>query len=313
MIKLTEQIEFNALYDICLSGITGNNTLLNKLNVAKDQINTLDDEYRNKAINGKLYELRSLKCSSTKKCNRLKIINALRMSKNKGFKRKTTTYNPIVFQGIRRLEFIKLYETYFVNKEKVNARAIYDRILASAKQKCPYCGGIGNPRNLDHYLPKAHFPTFSILPINLVPCCRDCNMDAKADAIIHAYEKQLLHPYMDAQHFFYEQWIHINFMSSILDKNTQFFYEVNPPDYWSDADKDRVLNHFEVCDLAVRFSKDAVDTFINITEQIKELRVKGANNDMIVDCILEPYLRNTNRSINHWEKVLVKGLKETFF
>ncbi len=39
---------------------------------------------------------------------------------------------------------------------------------------CPHCG-LDTPSTLDHYLPKATFPEFSILPINLMPMCHKCN------------------------------------------------------------------------------------------------------------------------------------------
>lgn len=313
MIKLTEIIKFKTLYEVCLSGITGNRELSTRLINAKNKVDILDVEYRSKAIDGKLYELVPLKCSNVKRCERLKKINIIRVLKNKKFKRKTTKYNPIVFEDIRRLEFIKLYEQYFVSKDKSDARAIYDQILASAKQKCPYCCGIGNPRNLDHYLPKAHFPKYSILPVNLVPSCRDCNMDAKADNIIASYENQLLHPYLDKPHFFNEQWIHVEFKSSVLDENTSFFYVAKAPDNWDDIDKERVKNHFKSCDLGVRFSKDAVDSFIHINAQIHGLRTVGLDDNKIVKTLLAPILNNSQRSINHWEKVLVKGIIDTYF
>lgn len=312
MIKLTETIKFDDLFDVCLSGITGNNDLFSRLTSAKNKINVLDDTYRLKATNGNLYEFLPLKCSNSRKCQRLANINTLRVLKDKKFKRKTTKYNPLVFENISRLEFIKLYEQYFVSKDKPDARAIYDQILASAKQKCPYCCGVGNPRNLDHYLPKAHFPKYSILPVNLVPSCRDCNMDAKADKIISSYEHQLLHPYLDKPHFFNDQWINIEFDSKVLDINTTFFYVVKTPESWNDLDKERVKNHFKTCNLGVRFSKDAIDLFITINQQIQDFRASGLDNH-IVNCLLEPYLKNSNRSTNHWEKVLVKGIIQTFF
>jgi hypothetical protein len=82
---------------------------------------------------------------------------------------------------------------YFVPEEKP-ARTIYDSLLNSAKEKCPFCGGIGTPRNLDHFLPKAHFPQFSVLPRNLIPACRDCNMDGKGHAFATNAEDQIILP-----------------------------------------------------------------------------------------------------------------------
>lgn len=40
--------------------------------------------------------------------------------------------------------------------------------------ECPYCGHPFSPDTLDHFVPKDHWPEFSILPNNLVPQCRGC-------------------------------------------------------------------------------------------------------------------------------------------
>lgn len=42
------------------------------------------------------------------------------------------------------------------------------------KSPCPYCG-IDGTREFDHYLPKAEFPEFSALDLNLIACCGECN------------------------------------------------------------------------------------------------------------------------------------------
>ena len=42
------------------------------------------------------------------------------------------------------------------------------------KGTCQYCG-IGKPQSFDHYLPISEYPEFSVLAINLIPCCTDCN------------------------------------------------------------------------------------------------------------------------------------------
>lgn len=67
-------------------------------------------------------------------------------------------------------KLIKLYSKLYNNKV---AKLYYDAIC-STSNKCPFCE-FGQVATLDHYLPKLKFPIFSILPYNLVPCCRDCN------------------------------------------------------------------------------------------------------------------------------------------
>lgn len=63
--------------------------------------------------------------------------------------------------------------------------------------RCPFCG-ISETSTLDHYLPKEHYPEFSIFAKNLVPCCAACN-PLKLDRILsHGTDVRLfLHPYFD--------------------------------------------------------------------------------------------------------------------
>lgn len=62
---------------------------------------------------------------------------------------------------------------------------------------CPMCGSSGG-RSLDHALPRAAFPEFSIVRENLVPACTICNSDEKGSEFrgLVAPER-LIHPYYD--------------------------------------------------------------------------------------------------------------------
>ena len=63
--------------------------------------------------------------------------------------------------------------------------------------RCPFCG-ISESATLHHYLPKEHYPEFSIFPKNLVPSCAVCNT-RKRDRILDAGTnvRIFLHPYFD--------------------------------------------------------------------------------------------------------------------
>lgn len=85
-----------------------------------------------------------------------------------------------------------VYEYRFVHKR---CGGVYDKILANANNICPFCGE-GRPMNLDHFLPKVEYPFLVVTPENLVPSCRDCNMD-KNDMKPTCNEEVPLHPYYD--------------------------------------------------------------------------------------------------------------------
>jgi len=73
--------------------------------------------------------------------------------------------------------------------------ALRERLLASAGY-CPYCG-FGEPRDLDHYLPRSRYGELAIYPRNLIPSCNPCNTakrtvvpgqaDGEAPGFIHPY------------------------------------------------------------------------------------------------------------------------------
>jgi hypothetical protein len=80
------------------------------------------------------------------------------------------------------------------NKQSRSPRdRIYARIRALAFE-CPYCT-LPPVKTLDHYLPKALFPEFAILVLNLVPSCSACNRPR--DYRNTARERALIHPYFD--------------------------------------------------------------------------------------------------------------------
>lgn len=91
-------------------------------------------------------------------------------------------------------ELSKLYTQTFA-REGGPTRDLYELLRKAPGNICPLC----NQRvvgTLDHYLPKARHPAFSVTPLNLVPACKDCNIDSKQKRPASA-EEQTLHPYFD--------------------------------------------------------------------------------------------------------------------
>src|SRR6266446_4463738 len=55
-----------------------------------------------------------------------------------------------------------------------------------------------------HHLPKSRYPDLSVSPINLVPCCMDCNTNKRA-IFPTSGQEETLHPYYD--NFEGEKWL----------------------------------------------------------------------------------------------------------
>lgn len=217
--------------------------------------------------------------------------------------------DPKVIGTIHKSELINLYEYYFRN-EKKEARKIYDAILNSAKEKCPFCGGIGTAKNLDHYLPKAHFPQFSVLPQNLVPSCRDCNMDGKSDTFATTVSASVIQPYLDKDHFFSDQWVFADYILPNESVPAHFKYYVEAPEKWIQSDKDRVQQHFDDFELATKYSVKAGELLDTTLAQLMAMRSEGCSNEQIINYIVNPAIKSAP-FFNHWQRGMFQALHKS--
>lgn len=264
-----------------INGITGNNKLKDRVLVATPELFQAGNNYLSAGSSGDLYAIAPIDTAAD--CD------------------------PVVIGKLHKSELIKLYEYYFRNNEKA-ARKIYDKILNAAHEKCPFCGGIGTPRNLDHFLPKAHFPQFATLPQNLVPSCRDCNMDGKSQGFARVAEKQLIQPYIDHERFFVNQWIFAKYRTISDSMPGVLCYYVQPPAEWDQVHKDRVRQHFTDFELARRYSVKAAELLGTTEKQIAAMRQRGVSSTIICTDLLTPGIENAP-FINHWQKGMFQALK----
>jgi hypothetical protein len=175
-------------------------------------------------------------------------------------------------------------------------------ILVSADDNCPFCGGIGHPKNLDHYLPKANFPQYSILPANLIPCCRDCNTEKK-NAVAQTLGGQSLHPYLDKSKYFTEQWVCAS-VSHSDPVSLRFF--AKPPGQWSLQEQQRVNSHFREYGLAGRFGIEAGRELATLTHLRKKILSKMSTQSFqnyLTDVASDNALR-----LNDWKRVMYQTL-----
>ncbi len=276
MMRMNEpNITYAQSLQACKDGIERNDSLLEKLNEGDAALHTNAENYRMHAMDATLYTV-------------------VRVQGD----------NPAVVINLTKNDLKKLYETYF--RDKQPGRNFYDALLASADEKCPFCGGIGRPRNLDHFMPKAHFPQFSVLPLNLIPSCRDCNMDGKGQAFAETAEKQILHPFLDAPHFFEEQWLFARYITENGDEPNTILYYVEPPDFWSDTDKARVRQHFVDFDIAKRFATVASSALTEVEAQ-REAFLLVDTMASFKQTILQPVI-NTAPFVNYWKRVMYLAL-----
>ena len=210
----------------------------------------------------------------------------------------------IVCGDITKKELKSLYTNQLVGLNK-KGRKVYDYLFNIAPyNKCPFCG-FSTVETLDHYLPKAKFPFFSVLPENLVPSCNKCNK-GKSSGIATVINKQTLHPYYDDVN--QEQWLFAR-----LKEDDFIFIEfyLDIPTTYSSIMQERIQSHFVDYHLSNRFSIEAAsrlatlrEVFIENAPQVNPLDYIRAQLKVDVDNEFKLHK-------NSWETAMYQALHES--
>jgi len=165
-------------------------------------------------------------------------------------------------------ELVKIYTQRMVPK-KAKGRPVYDQIMSiPANGRCPFCG-IGTVNTLDHYLPKTHFPVFSVTPHNLVPACTWCQ-GQKMEYYPITAGGQLLHPYFDD--FDQDIWLAAEV---VVGSPAAFRYSASPPVNWTPDEKARVASHLRELKLGSLFGSNAGSRLVEIRGRLAKLHDAG--------------------------------------
>lgn len=149
-------------------------------------------------------------------------------------------------------------------------RDYYDAILNAAPHgRCPLCAQ-RRATTLDHLLPKALFPALSVVPVNLVPACIDCNK-AKLDAAPTSAEDVALHPYYDDLGA--NRWLHARVVHT---RPAAVRFRLQAPPEWSNVLIARVRHHFRLFGLGELYAAEAAEELTNIRHQLQELLNNGS-------------------------------------
>ncbi len=215
--------------------------------------------------------------------------------------------NEVICNTLSTFHMVKLYNYCLRDKRSGN---VYDKLLTFAKDpeiQCPFCGGISEPSQLDHFLPKSRYGHFSVFQYNLIPICTDCNTQFKKEFYPKLKNNQLIHPYLDDDCFFNEQWLYAEYIDDGTELGT-INYSVNPPNTWSDDKKEKILFHFETFNLANRFATKSVSDLSDMLITMK--KYKGIiSMDDFVKCSIDSILE-TESKVNHWKKAFLQAVKD---
>jgi hypothetical protein len=207
---------------------------------------------------------------------------------------------------INATEMEKVYSNFLVDNPESNkmGRKVYNSILSNAYfNLCPYCSH-REVKTVDHYLPKSKFISFAVTPINLLPCCSDCNKDKLDDYNLEP-EKMLIHPYFDDISSI--DWLECRVNENILP--ITFSYEVS--DSITDSVlKSRITNQFELLSLGKLYADNATREFNKrVKSLINEYRSNPTNKAM--DFLNDNYESYLFDNKNSWQTKMFKALKES--
>lgn len=250
----------------CLE-IVKNANLKSRLTATKNLIIAAANEFENKVTTGQLHTI-----------NRETIVN----------------YN------VTSKELEDVYTLRMV-KKGTPGRKIYDKLFISSPLGiCPLCSH-REVTTIDHYLPKAEYPRLSVVPINLVPCCSDCNK-TKLISYPTIPEEETLHPYYDdIENDF---WLAATVIHSTP---PTFQFQVVPPNGWQQLLSDRVTFHFKSLLLNKLYSIHAAVELVQINKRLKTIH-DTLGDEGVKKYLLEGAETRTHANINSWQAVIYRAM-----
>lgn len=205
----------------------------------------------------------------------------------------------IINGNVTSTELQSVYDR-MVRKETLG-RKVYDKLIISSPLGiCPLCSH-REVTQIDHYLPKAEYPRLSVVPINLVPSCSDCNK-SKLTKFPQTPEEETLHPYFD--NIENDIWL----TAIIIQSNpASFQFQVTPPEHWGQLLSDRVRFHFDSLSLNKLYSTQAAVELVQINFRLNNIYdVSGAAG--VRQYLLEGAESRSHANLNSWQAAMYKAM-----
>lgn len=195
-------------------------------------------------------------------------------------------------------EMKNVYSYKLANKNGP-AYHIYNKLKRNTINKtCPFCGQ-RKADTLDHYLPKAHYPSLVVTPLNLVPACFACNK-TKSSKTANSSEEETLHPYFD------ELGMDEFIFAEVNEQEQRMDFYINPPSSWSEQFVARVEKHFEDYNLAELYEIHAIDEIIGHLFTWRNL-----DKDSLKAHLVEQAMSWKDSYVHSWKASFFKGASES--
>lgn len=207
----------------------------------------------------------------------------------------------VVNGNVTYMELKNVYTAQMVRKPQ--GRIYYDRLLMAAPNGlCPLCAH-RDATTLDHYLPKSKYPRLSVVPVNLIPSCKDCNTGKLTDYPTTP-EEETLHPY-------YDDIDNVTWLKARVNRTNPIsltFFVERPPS-WDDLLFARVKSHFESFQLKNLYAVQSARRLSGLKKNLHDIFSSGAGANGILIYLQNEGNSNAAISLNSWETSMFKGLE----
>jgi hypothetical protein len=205
-----------------------------------------------------------------------------------------------IFEIVTKQEMIEIYTNRMAKKD-APGRPLYDKLLSScAHGRCPLCGQ-RVVSTLDHHLPKSQYPALSVVPINLIPACADCNK-AKIDSVPKTASQETIHPYFDDVES--DLWLYAKVVET---SPAALHFFVESPIACDAAKAKRIKYHFKVFKLSYLYTSHAATELVNIRDRLAQLFFQAGYEGVVAHLNEEAKSRQSTY-MNSWQTAMYKAL-----
>ena len=212
------------------------------------------------------------------------------------------------FVGFNKDCIEAIQHCYNVNTKPLEAlRSVIHTSLGDiGRCYCPYCL-ISEPRTIDHYMPKELFPEFSILPINLISCCSDCN-NLRNTAWVKASNRTTINAYFDtlenkrflyAETYFESNIPQIKFIIQNNEGISEYIFKI-------------ITNHFDLLQLQHRYRNQVGNVISEIHTRFSKPMHRSMTQVQKKSLLIEEANshRDTNGA-NYWKAAVLEALSNS--
>jgi len=187
------------------------------------------------------------------------------------------------------------------NYDALSPRRILQELDAelheAARFRCPMCN-FEQTSTLDHFLPRATYPEFSILARNLIATCFTCNNSKgsyPANRFVHAYLDRIPD-------------LPIVVANATWDPELHLGYSLMRPNGLATDLFARLSDQFELLDLADRFKREAGQVLTEIILNCERLFRRGGANLVRAELLRQANDSQFAYGVNHYKPAMLKAL-----